>query len=380
MALAAGKPGNELYEQVRPADVGRFELLLVELATDALRRRVTPETRLVDVLNINRALRFIDAVWQATGIELDVNSFYVWPTLRTLAGAMTDGTYRMVPKLIELRSGRRDESLVVFAGGVSCFLEMKDFLDALAFEGTVYGMALTAFDRPAADPAHVADEVAVCLAALQSSGMAAPYRLVGYSFGGIVALELARALQASGLSCDLLALIDSPQSEHAWPLSAWLSFVARRYLSGRRAKSKAGTEVAPTVAGASGEGASATRWRQRLRRLSFRFRDPRGEDYPTLVPQWVGGYPPAYGRAARQLLRMKGLYRPQLYSAPLVFYRTAGGSPVDCDPRRIWEHILPHAEWVDVAGNHQSVMVGRHARALAEDLSHRLSLLPSVNP
>ena len=28
-----------------------------------------------------RALRFIDAVWRATGIELDVNSFYLWQTL-----------------------------------------------------------------------------------------------------------------------------------------------------------------------------------------------------------------------------------------------------------------------------------------------------------
>lgn len=373
---AEKRPGQE-HEQAPSADVVRFEALLVELAAQVLRRPVDPGTQLAEALNINRALRFIDAVWRATGIELDVNSFYLWQTLPALAAAIADGSYGTVPKLIEIRSGTKAESLVVFAGGVSCFLEMKDFINALSFDGTVYGMALSAFDRPAARPAEVADEVAACLSALQVSGLAPPYRLVGYSFGGVVALELARALDARGWPCDFLGLIDTPQSEHAWPLATWLSFAAGRFAAGRRAKAAPCSDAAPDAAGEPGQGVQPGGWRQRLRRLSIRFRNPRGEDYPTLVPQWVGGYPPAYGRAARQLLRMKGLYRPQAFPAPLVFYRTLGGSPVDCDPKHIWDRFLPGAEWIDVAGNHQSIMVGRHARALAADLSRRLAQLPS---
>ncbi len=381
LAMATERRLEHEHEQAPPADALRFEALLVDLATKVLRKQVGPQTHLIDAFNINRALRFIDAVWQATGIELDVNSFYLWPTVPALAGAMADGSFRAIPKLIEIKGGTGARSLVVFAGGVSCFLEMKDFVNALSFEGAVYGMALSAFDRPATQPAEVADEVAACLSALQASGLASPYRLVGYSFGGIVALELARALDAHGMACDFLGLIDSPQSEHAWPLPAWLSFVAGRFVSVRRAKAPPRAEAACGVPGEPGEPGPEPRpgcWRRRLRRLSFRFRDPRGEDYPTLVPQWVGGYPPAYGRAACQLLRMKGLYRPESFRAPLVFYRTEGGSPVDCDPKRIWDRILPDAEWVDVPGNHQSIMVGRHARALAADLSRRLSPLAST--
>ncbi|MBV2184498.1 MAG: thioesterase [Rhizobium sp.] len=373
---AEERPGQK-HEQAQSVDVMRLEALLVELAAQVLRKPVDPGTQLTEAFNINRTLRFVDAVWQATGIELDVNSFYLWPTLPALAAAIADGSYRTVPKLIEIRSGTKAESLVVFAGGVSCFLEMKDFINALSFEGTVYGMALSAIDRPAARPAEVADEVAACLSALQASGLALPYRLVGYSFGGVVALELARALDARGVPSDFLGLIDTPQSEHAWPLATWLSFAAGRYAAARRAKAATRGEAAPDAASEPGQGAQTGGWRRRLRRLTLRFRDPRHEDYPTLVPQWVGGYPPAYGRAARQLLRMKGLYRPQAFPAPLVFYRTQGGSPVDCDPKRIWDRVLPGAEWIDVAGNHQSIMVGRHAKALAADLSRRLSQLPS---
>lgn len=375
--MSAEKRPEQKEERALSTEAVRLEALLAALAVQVLRKPIEPATPLTEAFNINRALRFIDAVWQATGIELDVNSFYLWPTLPALAEAMTDGSYRTVPKLIEIRPGNRKESLVVFAGGVGCFLEMRYVIHALSFEGTVYGMALSLFDRPAARPAEVADEAAACVSALKASGLPPPYRLVGYSFGGVVALELARALDARGLRCDFLGLIDSPQSEHAWPLATWLSFAVGRFVARRRAKAAAFGAPGPDAAGEPEQGAQPGGWRQRLRRLSIRFRNPRDEAYPTLLPQWVGGYPPAYGRAARQLLRMKGLYRPQAFPAPLVFYRTQGGSPVDCDPKRIWGRLLPGAEWIDVAGNHQTIMVGRHAKALAADLSRRLSRLPS---
>ncbi|WP_080761172.1 hypothetical protein [Rhizobium rhizogenes] len=55
-----------------------------------------------------------------------------------------------------------------------------------------------------------------------------------------------------------------------------------------------------------------------------------------------------------------------------TFYSSLQGSPVDCDPKSIWGYLLVHADWVDVSGNHQSMIVGRNASTPARELSERL--------
>ncbi|MEN9504216.1 MAG: hypothetical protein RI958_142 [Actinomycetota bacterium] len=44
---------------------------------------------------------------------------------------------------------------------------------------------------------------------LHSIGLEPPYRLIGWSFGGVVAVELARRLQAQGADVDCLGLLDA---------------------------------------------------------------------------------------------------------------------------------------------------------------------------
>ena len=51
---------------------------------------------------------------------------------------------------------------------------------------------------------------------LQPSG---PYRLGGYSFGGLLALEVAQQLNAAGESVEALFLIGTIYDERYWPTS-----------------------------------------------------------------------------------------------------------------------------------------------------------------
>ena len=331
-----------------------------------------------DTVSVNRALNFIKHWWGETGEEMDVNVFYRHRTLDALGFAISHHEdLSASPKILELRGGEDAAPLLVFAGGASCFLEMQQLIKEISFPGPILGVALTAFNHDPQHPATVQDEVESTLRALQAAGVGGPYRLLGYSFGGVFALELARALRKQGQEIAFLGMLDTPLGEQEWPLMTWGKFMWERW---RRARSRKRslTKSAYQAVGQSpakpsrpviGRGEYLAR---KLKPLSFRYADPRTAYYPELAPQWMGDYPPHYDAAARQLLRMKGLYKPSRYDGELTFYRSLQGSPVDCNPKFIWGHFLVHAEWVDVSGNHQSMIVGRNAGTLACELGKRL--------
>lgn len=331
-----------------------------------------------DAVSVNRVLNFIKHWWGETGEEMDVNVFYRHRTLEALGLAIANHEdLSASPKIIELRGGEDAAPLVVFAGGPSCFLEMQHLIKEIRFPGPILGVALTAFNRDPQYPATVQDEVESTLSALQAAGIGEPYRLLGYSFGGVFALELARALRAQGQRIAFLGMLDTPFGEQEWPLMTWGKFMWQRW---RRAQSRKKTltktghrAVGQSPAKPSRPTIERGEYLARvLKPLSFRYVDPRKAYYPELAPQWIGDYPPRFDAAARQLLRMKGLYKPSRYDGELTFYRSLQGSPVDCDPRSIWGHLLVHADCIDVSGNHQSMIVGRNAGTLARGLSERL--------
>ncbi|MDK4701813.1 thioesterase domain-containing protein [Rhizobium sp. CNPSo 4062] len=350
--------------------------------SDLLRQEAKVDLRhdadIPDAVSVNRLLSFIKRLWSESGEELDVNVFYRHRTLDALGLAISNHEDLSVsPKIIELRGGEGTAPLLLFAGGASCFLEMQQLIKEIRFPGPILGVALTAFNRDRHHPATVEDEVQSTLRALQAAGIREPYRLLGYSFGGVFALELARVLSAQRQKIAFLGMLDTPFGEQEWPLMTWGGFMWQRWRRARtRKKNLRKTDAQPRRQASAQAGGSVIGRREllakKLKPLSFRYADPHSAYYPELAPQWMGDYPPRYDAAARQLLRMKGLYKPSCYDGELTFYRSLQGSPVDCDPKTIWGRFLTHANWVDVAGNHQSMIVGRNAGTLARDLSARL--------
>uniref|UniRef100_UPI003D101060 thioesterase domain-containing protein n=1 Tax=Roseibium sp. TaxID=1936156 RepID=UPI003D101060 len=202
-----------------------IEEKLTDLATDVLKRPVAPTEAISRKFNVNKLLQLIQRFYAETGIELDVNCVFVYRTIRELAKAVDQGTVSNMPKLLTLREGDKSRPLIVFAGGVNCFLEIKSVLEGLDFDGVVYGIRLSDFDCPVTDPASVSDEIEACSQELARQGIVAPVSLVGYSLGGIFALELARKIQQSGQKIRFLGLVDPLHSEHTWPWNIWAGYV-----------------------------------------------------------------------------------------------------------------------------------------------------------
>lgn len=366
---------------------------LTGLCRQTMRTAIAADDDLVAKgLNANKALALIKLFWMRTGVELDVNTFYINRTPRAIVAAIEQGRIQPAEKILLLREGDRARPLFLFAGGVNCFLETQDLVDAMTFDGAIYGITLTNFDRPSNSPPDVADEVERAYRAMKALQPQGPYRLAGYSFGGVLALELARRTRAEGDTIETLLLLDPPQNDHSWPLLLWFGLMRRtmvrqaKSVTGKLLRTAFGRRKSPAerLCNASAEpsrqGVAAPDLRhsppRRGHQLFFRFRNPRQPEYPLCAPQWAGGYTPAYDACARQLLQMKGLYRPDVYDGPLVFFVSKSGSPIDCNAKRIWSPFLPEARWVAVSGNHLSMIVGRNARKLAAVMDMHLRPAP----
>lgn len=329
-------------------------------------------------LNVNRALNIVRLFWLESGVELDVNTFIERRSLSEIASMLAEGRSGPEDKAILLQAGK-GAPLFAYAGGVSVFLEIRELVQSLDYCGPVYGLRMTPFERPPGDAATVDDEVREAVAVIKSIQPEGPYRLLGYSFGGVLALEVARALESAGDEVAFCGMIDTPQNDHAWPFHLWADLMMRRGL--RKLKLAFRRLVVPRShmgAAACGDILSKDALRRlseagRGRHLFFRFRSPQHPNYPYFAPQWVGGNTPVYTQRGRELLRLKGLFRPRPYQGRVTFFIAAQGSPVDCDPEALWRPYLSNAEWIRMKGNHLSIVVGRNARLLAGEISRRIA-------
>ncbi|MFI6553580.1 amino acid adenylation domain-containing protein [Streptomyces griseus] len=157
------------------------------------------------------ALRLISRINAAYGTALGVSAVLAHPTVARQAALLRDGhgTDGRPGAAVPLAGGGGQPPLFLVhpvGGGVLCYRE------AAAVLGTgrpVHGLpapGLTPGTPPAATVRELAD---LGLRAVREVQPAGPYRLGGWSFGGLVAYEMAHTLTEQGEDVALLALLDT---------------------------------------------------------------------------------------------------------------------------------------------------------------------------
>ena len=183
-----------------------------------------------------------------------------------------------------------------------------------------------------------------------------PYQLIGYSFGGVIAYEMAQQLVASGESVNFLGLLDTPAPSCVFPLPVRLRMhianiaQLRRMLAELRARSRLrGSYLRHTVSAITGH-----RWlRWLLKRL------PKDWRVPT---------PPG------SLARIG--YQPNSYPGHIVlFWATEGWGRPDRTPDLGWASLADGGLSVRaVPGNHRTMAYGPNARILARQVTECLTV------
>ncbi len=161
------------------------------------------------------ALRMLQRLGQQFGQTLQPRQLLAAPTVAGLAAQLEAGAVLQAADgaCVLLRPGRDDASrapLFLFAGAGGQLVSYAGLLATLHHDGPLFGLQRpeVAHDAPVSFR-RVEDLAAYYLDEIRAHQPEGPYRLCGWSLGGLVAGEVARSLRAEGETVAYLGMIDT---------------------------------------------------------------------------------------------------------------------------------------------------------------------------
>ena len=202
--------------------------------------------------------------------------------------------------------------------------------------------------------------------AIQPAG---PYRLAGACFGGVVAFEMARQLEAAGERVDLLALLDAfaPGSEEVLPrlrgVGPKLQYLTRRYfwLHARALARMGPADLRDYVV------AHARTLKRRVLKQFWVL--------GSVLRSWFSGArvlePETFEHAGYCAHKS---YVPKPYGGSAVLFRARERSALDTDLKAGWgEFIHGEIEVCEIPGDHLSMLSHPNRSVVAREMARRLA-------
>jgi amino acid adenylation domain-containing protein len=310
------------------------------------------------------ALRLLARIRETARIDLPVAALLQGPTVAQLARAATTRTADVrLPVVALQREGRVRPLFLVHAGGghLVCYHHLAH---ALAPDQPLYGLQARGLDDGGEPLRGVQAMAEYYLEGLRRARPEGPYRLGGWSYGGVVALEMARMIHAAGDRVELLAMIDTlrPEKRGEPGLALDHAAVLRRVLTD--VFGWGGT--ASVTVDAMRPLEPAAQLELAARRLG-----------PRILP--AARLPEI---AALTRVRMANHnatvdYEPRPYPGRLTYFRSRGSAALTSaeETLRFWGRLVDGLGVHDVAGNHGTLLQPPHVDSLAEALRTVLATL-----
>jgi amino acid adenylation domain-containing protein len=210
-------PADPLTEAagVQEAPATEAEATLARLFAAVLRApQVAPTDNFFEVGgNSLLVMRLLDLIATQTGADLTPGSVFLHPTPRQLAPQLTEArlaTAASTGPLIRLSEGVAEWPLILFHAIGGTVFDYTQLAAGLAGTYQVLGLQAPGLMPDGVSPATLDDLVADYTAIVRTAFPDGPYRLAGWSMGGVIAYEVASGLEAAGATVELLALLDPP--------------------------------------------------------------------------------------------------------------------------------------------------------------------------
>lgn len=254
-------------------------------------------------------------------------------------------------QLITFRDGARAGSVVLLPGlcanvgnptapGGKDFPGVTPLADRLGGHGAIYILDFVSVAEGFSGPLSVEDLAARALSLVSACG--GVDACVGYSFGGLVALEMARLSGAKGVPPIETILIDTAFDQSYWPRAMWLLSMWLRVLQYGRAFARM------PVRQATGE------LRLRIRGLIARVRQRSARGAGDKISLTVSGEV-AETPALRNLAHAHFDYRPRSFKGAITLLECSDPS-YGMPTSEVWRPLAPNLRVVKYAGNHYDVV------------------------
>jgi amino acid adenylation domain-containing protein len=307
--------------------------------------------------------------------DLPLALLFQSPTIATLADTLRSLEAPSFSHLVPLKTGGERRPLFIVHGVYGNVLQLKGLAARLDAGRSIYALQARGAD-PAQAPHETIDEMAMAyLAAVRSAQPAGPYALAGYSFGGLIAYEMARRLRAEGEAVDVLAMLETDLCERFLPWPRRIDYVLSWPL---RAFAKLATlpfaDIGPYLARKAAEAGQTLK-----ARIGF------GEPF---APSEASN-----GSAATRQREMYRIgvrewrrFRPGPFDGALSVFRVKGPRFDACNPVTIWRRVAASVEVFEIEGRHEAIMERPFVDVLAAQLdrclaaSERGSEPPAAHP
>jgi thioesterase domain-containing protein/acyl carrier protein len=295
-----------------------------------------------------KAIKFILDLERALGLELSLTLITEEPKFARLCEALKEHRITRYVPLVTLKPGDGSPPVFIIHGLGGNVAGLFPMIRRMTYPGAVIG--IQARGLAGKDPRHATVEAmaAEYLREVKARQPDGPYNLCGYSFGGLVAFEMARRLREAGDEVALVGLFDTMMSPLKWPIRSWFSIV-----SGRAMQFAAGVITAPIHTWPAGVRNMGYRARERLRGFL--------KSAPTRVL-----------KVEASALIASARYRPGFYPGALTLF-----TPVEREPglpslQAIWRKHAGALSLVETAGDHWTMFSPPNAECAAASLTRCL--------
>jgi acetoacetyl-CoA synthetase len=316
------------------------------------------------------AARLCVEIRQQMGHDLPLTTVHAAPTIGTLATLIRDKAGLPSPRLVLLHPGEGAPLFFVHSvvGTVTQFWALGR---AMRSRRPVYAIQARGIEPGEQAHQHVQDMAAEYLGIIRSVQPHGPYLLGGFSFGGLVALEMAQQATRANETIAFLAMVDTTVHERFLPPGQWLRYRLQRPVRDLRRMLDV-PRGQRSVYVAEKSAVMLDRLRVRLGGA------PKHLD---LVGDLLGDahLPPNLRRVRGGAYVATRTYRPRSYGGKLTYFSATERGRVD--PLPLWRRIAKGGVEIHVTpGDHFEMIQEPNVSILARCLDRCLDALGEPDP